>query len=358
MKGSWIPMPRLRVLLAILVLLTGTVLAAGCAGTDAQGAGSQGATTVTVPPTTVPPTTATTPPPSTMPTATPGPTLVWPYTTAVNVIHSVKVPPVPLLDHVRVGRHAGYDRIVFEFAGPIPAYRVQPVAALFEDASGAPVWPGQRNLLQIRLEPAQAHTNAGRSTLTPGEERAAPGLPALRQFRLIGDFEGVVTYGLRLGLGTPNLRVSELTSPNRLVIDLAHQRLARVKVWFLHVPNYSAGRQPELVTALRAITPARVAQGALDAIFAGPTPGERARGLGTVRSGATGATVLRISGGVAHVRLRGAPASHGATVTVATLIMPTLKQVPSIDYVKLYDPSGHTQFPTGRRDSIPASLEP
>jgi len=38
--------------------------------------------------------------------------------------------------------------------------------------------------------------------------------------------------------------------------------------------------------------------------------------------------------------------------------MPTLKQFPSIDYVKIYDPSGHTQQPTGHRDSIPVSLEP
>jgi len=138
----------------------------------------------------------------------------------------------------------------------------------------------------------------------------------------------VVSYGLRLGLGTPNLHVFELTGPNRLVIDIARQRLARVRISFMHVPNYNAGRQPEIVTALRAITPSRVGQGALDAIFAGPTAGERARGLGTVRSGATGATLLRITDGVAHVRLRGGCASNGATFTVATLIMPTLKAVP------------------------------
>jgi hypothetical protein len=56
--------------------------------------------------------------------------------------------------------------------------------------------------------------------------------------------------------------------------------------------------------------------------------------------------------------LAGQPASNGATVTVANLIMPTLKQFPSVDHVKLYDPSGHTQQPGGRTDSIPASLEP
>jgi hypothetical protein len=348
---------RVRALLAILVLLAGSVLAAGCARTDQPGAAGPGETTVTTPP---PSSTAPATPSPTPPTPRPGatPLLVWPATTSVAVTHQVAVPPVPVLAHVRVGRHPGYDRIVFQFAGPVPSYHVQPVTSLAEDGSGEPIWPGSPNLLQIRLEPTQAHTDSGRPTLTEAELQAAPSLAVLRQYRLIGDFEGVVTYGLRLGLHHPNLRVTELTNPNRLVVDLAHQRLAQVRVWFLHRPNYLAGRQPELVSALRAITPARVGQGALNAIFAGPSPAERARGLAAVRSGATGATLVRISDGVAHVRLQGRPASNGATVTVATLIMPTLKQFPSVDYVKLYDPSGHTQQPTGRRDSIPASLEP
>jgi hypothetical protein len=286
------------------------------------------------------------------------PLLVWPLRTSAEATHPVAVPPVPVLTHVRVGRHPGYDRMVFQFTGPIPSYRVQPVASLAEDGSGEPVWPGSPNLLQIRLEPAQAHTDDGQTPLTATALQTFANLPVLRQYRLVGDFEGVVTYGLRLGLHRPNLRVTELTNPNRLVVDLAHQRLATVKVSFLHQANYTAGRQPELAWVPRAITPTRVGQGALDAIFAGPTSAERARGLATVRSGATGATLVRIRDRVAHVRLQGQPASHGATVTVAALIQATLKQFPTVDHVKLYDPSGHTQQPTGRRDSIPASLEP
>jgi hypothetical protein len=341
----------------VLVLLAGSVVAAGCARTGQPGAANPGGTTVTTPPPTS--ATPTTPAPTTpIPTPPATPLLVWPSRTSAEATHPVAVPPVPVLAHVRVGRHPGYDRIVFQFTGPIPSYRMQPVPSLAEDGSGAPVWPGSPNLLQIRLQPAQAHTDSGRPTLTEAELQAAPSLPVLRQYRLIGDFEGVVTYGLRLGLHRPNLHVTELTSPDRLVVDLAHQHLAQVRVWFLHRPSYLAGRQPELVSTLRAITPARVGQGALNAIFAGPTAAERARGLATVRSGATGATLVRISDGVAHVRLQGNPASHGATMTVATLILPTLKQFLSVDHVKLYDPSGHTQHPGGHRDSIPASLEP
>jgi hypothetical protein len=350
-------MLRVRALLAMLVLLVASIAAVGCARTGQPRAGGPDDATVTTPPP-ASATTSTPAPTSTIPRAPAGPLLVWPAATSVAVTHPVTVPPVPMLEHVRVGRHPGYDRIVYQFAGPIPSYRIRPVTSLAEDASGEPVWPGSPNLLQIRLEPAQAHTDDGQTPLTAAERQTFPNLPVLRSYRLVGDFEGVVTYGLRLSLGRPNLRVTELTNPNRLVVDLAHQRLATVKVSFLHRANYAAGRQPELVRVQRAITPTRVGQGTLDAIFAGPTPAERARGLATVRSGATGATLVRITDRVAHVRLQGQPASHGATVTVATLIMPTLKQFPTVDHVKLYDASGHTQHPGGHHDSIPASLEP
>lgn len=127
-------MPRIRALLAILVLLAGGVLAAGCARTDQPSAGAPDPTVTTPPPTSATPSTVT--PSPTTPTPAPGPLLVWPATTAVAVTRPVTVPPVPLLVHVRSGQHPGYDRIVFEFAGPIPSYRVRPVTGLAEDGSG------------------------------------------------------------------------------------------------------------------------------------------------------------------------------------------------------------------------------
>jgi hypothetical protein len=137
-------MPRLRVFVAGLVLLTGTVLAAGCARTDEQAAGGQGVTTVTAPPVTSGTTSTVAPLPTPTTRSAPAPLLVWPYTTSVNVAQAVKVPPVPVLEHVRVGRHPGYDRIVFEFTGPLPGYRVQPATTLAEDGrhTHARVAPG------------------------------------------------------------------------------------------------------------------------------------------------------------------------------------------------------------------------
>ena len=39
-------------------------------------------------------------------------------------------------------------------------------------------------------------------------------------------------------------------------------------------------------------------------------------------------------------------------------IFPTLKQLPNISWVKIYDYYRNTERPTGRVDSIPACLEP
>ena len=62
--------------------------------------------------------------------------------------------------------------------------------------------------------------------------------------------------------------------------------------------------------------------------------------------------------GVARVQLLGKVSSGGSTFTIANEIMPTLKQFPSVRWVKIYDLSGHTERPFGPSDSIPFSLEP
>jgi len=61
---------------------------------------------------------------------------------------------------------------------------------------------------------------------------------------------------------------------------------------------------------------------------------------------------------VARVRLTGGCSSGGSTFTVANLISPTLKQFPTVRWVKIYDPAGTTESPTGQSDSIPECLEP
>ena len=68
------------------------------------------------------------------------------------------------------------------------------------------------------MRDARAHTQAG-SVLFPSVK--TPLCPNLRQVKLAGDFEGVVSFGLGLRRKT-GFRVFRLTGPTRIVIDVAH----------------------------------------------------------------------------------------------------------------------------------------
>ena len=115
----------------------------------------------------------------------------------------------------------GYDRVVFEFTGDsVPGYRVEYTKAPVQRCgSGDPVTVAGTGRLIVRFQPAQAHDEHG--SLTPAERHRAPGLPAVRELTLTCDFEGQVTWVF--GIAAPSeYRVSELTGPARLVLDVRH----------------------------------------------------------------------------------------------------------------------------------------
>jgi hypothetical protein len=261
----------------------------------------------------------------------------------------------PLLDNIRVGRHdsEGFDRVVFDLAD-VPGYRVHHVRRVIQDGSGLPLTLRGRAFLTVRLEPAVAHNDQGEST-APG--RIVRRFTQLKEVRLAGDFEGVVTYGIGLAARS-DFRVFTLSMPDRLVVDLAFPkrhpfdcRSGAVKVFFA-TPDATAA-----AVTRRVPTPA-VGRGALTAMFAGPTDFDTPAGLVFVNSDASGFTGLSIRNGIARVRLTGGCASGGSTFTIANEIMPTLKQFPTVDSVKIFDRQGQTERPTGRVDSIPTCLEP
>ena len=126
--------------------------------------------------------------------------------------------PTPTLADVRAGRHAGFDRVVFEFRGAVPATRhVRYVDQLVQDGSGEPVSVAGGADLEVVFEGANAHDERGRPTVSP--RRFSPGFTALREVAQVGDFEAVVTYGLGVDRRRP-FTVSTLSNPSRLVIDI------------------------------------------------------------------------------------------------------------------------------------------
>ena len=131
-----------------------------------------------------------------------------------------------------------------------------------------------------------------------------------------------------------------------------------VQVWFLDKSNYDRGTDPYFVPVTRSVPAYDPLDGALAALFAGPTTSEKAGGLRLVSSGATGVSRVRVERSTALVRLVGGCRSGGSTVTIGTLITTTLKQFARVAAVKIYDPGGRTETPDVPGDSIPACLEP
>jgi hypothetical protein len=136
----------------------------------------------------------------------------------------VEHPPVgsPKLTSMRAGRHAGFDRVVFQLDGPIPSYysvRYVPVVRL--DGSGDPLRLRGTAFLEVVVR-APTHDQNYQPVLSP--TRLRPDFPALREVNAPGSFEGQTTAGIGVSQRV-GFRVLELTSPTRIVIDLAHPRV-------------------------------------------------------------------------------------------------------------------------------------
>jgi hypothetical protein len=273
----------------------------------------------------------------------------------VMPLRAAAAPSTPTLVAIRAAHHPGFDRIVYQFTGGLPASRrVRYVDGLFADGSGLPVRIAGRALLEVRFARAQAHDTTGPTVTT----RRAFALPNIMTTVQAGDFEAVTTYGIGLARQTP-VHVFTLRNPSRVVVDVrAAFRTVNRKVWFFDRDRFAANQPPFFTARTRPVRPLTPATGVMDRLFAGPLRGEYANGLRLLRSEAAGFTDLAIADGVARVRLSGGCSSGGSTVTVAGEVMPTLRQFASVDWVKIYDPSGTTETPTGASDSIPACLEP
>jgi hypothetical protein len=209
------------------------VLAAGCTTADRGGPATPQPTAATAPvgpstpvagPATTPPGPGTSAPAATDHRVTYG----WAVPSReVRISHDVRPPvvpppgpPLPLLVDVRVGDHPeeGHTRITFAFRGGPPSYTLAYVPRVLADGTGDPVPLPGNAFLRIQFDPAQAHDEHGRSSLTSTAEPRL-GYPTLRGYALAGDFEGHVTHGLGLQVApgsdqAPPIRALELTRPD------------------------------------------------------------------------------------------------------------------------------------------------
>jgi hypothetical protein len=116
------------------------------------------------------------------------------------------------------GCHRSFDRFVVRARFATPGYDVRYVKQIIADPSGRPVRLRGTERIRVVIRQARGHTQAGASLLPAVR---TPLCPELRQVKLAGDFEGVVSLGLGLR-AKRGFRVFRLTRPTRIVIDVAH----------------------------------------------------------------------------------------------------------------------------------------
>jgi hypothetical protein len=130
----------------------------------------------------------------------------------------------PYVRSVRVARHDGYDRVVFEFTGAMPNYNIEYLKSHFyEDEGGrhririAGTAFIQVSLTQIPANEEQLKFSESKNFVPKGRLKS----PSVLQIEEAGLWEG--NYDFLLGIrGRKPFRVSELNEPRRLVIDFKH----------------------------------------------------------------------------------------------------------------------------------------
>lgn len=135
--------------------------------------------------------------------------------------------------------------------------------------------------------------------------------------------------------------------------------MVEITVYFADRARFVSGEMPFEVAVTRQVPAgANLPEAVLAAFFKGPTAEEQAQGLELITSGFTGWSSLEVQDGIAHLHLSGPCTSHGATYTIAQLLMVNLRQFDEIEYLKIYDENGETWEPEGPINSIPPCLEP
>jgi hypothetical protein len=147
------------------------------------------------------------------------------------------------LTAIRTGEHAGFDRVVFEFSGGLPAYDVTVVKAVYADPKGDEVPLAGQARLRVVFRGASAWCpQPARRTYT-GPSVLTPFYPRLLAVSTAGDFERVLSFGIGLAAGGP-YHAYTLTGPDRVVLDVSHVALGRFPgIWDITSWQQYWGRQ-------------------------------------------------------------------------------------------------------------------
>jgi hypothetical protein len=132
--------------------------------------------------------------------------------------------PGSYLTAVRTGKHGGYDRVVFQFSGGLPAVTTERVATVYADPRGTPVSLAGKSRLHVVFRGASANCPQPAHRTWTGPSVLTPRYPQLLMIRAAGDFEGYLSFGIGLA-ARGGYHVSSLAGPDRVVIDFTRSRI-------------------------------------------------------------------------------------------------------------------------------------
>jgi hypothetical protein len=129
--------------------------------------------------------------------------------------------PGSYLTAVRTGKHGGYDRVVFQFSGGLPAVTAERVATVYADPRGTPVSLAGKSRLHVVFRGASANCPQPAHRTWTGPSVLTPRYPQLLMVKAAGDFEGYLSFGIGLA-ARGGYHISSLAGPDRVVIDFTH----------------------------------------------------------------------------------------------------------------------------------------
>ncbi|WP_441300214.1 AMIN-like domain-containing (lipo)protein [Blastococcus sp. PRF04-17] len=122
---------------------------------------------------------------------------------------------------IRVGRHDGFDRVVFEVDGTgTPGWDVRYVDQAFSQGSGDAVDVAGDAVLQVTLTGAAYPFETGVEEFTGGPVRG--GTDVVTEVAWDATFEGTSVAFVGTAATVP-FRVYQLTGPTRVVVEVAHR---------------------------------------------------------------------------------------------------------------------------------------
>jgi hypothetical protein len=203
--------PR-TVALLLMTLLTGPVVLSGCADEGDGGASSASSTAESTSASSSAPAEASEDGSTDAP---PFPADVEPDTSAASADASVTV------SDIRIGRHDGFDRVVFEVGGTgTPGWDVHYVDAASSQGSGEPIDVAGNAVLQVTLTGAGYPYDTGVAEFSSPGPVIGSGTKVVTEAVYDATFEGTSVAFVGTAEQTP-FRVYLLEGPTRVVVEVA-----------------------------------------------------------------------------------------------------------------------------------------